>query len=76
VTLIAIEEHWFTPELTSALRGRDESLVLSDRDGNQERLRDLGAGRIAAMDAQGIDVSIVALAPPGTQPLPPATPCA
>lgn len=71
MTLIAIEEHWFTSDLTAALRGRDESLVFSDRDGNQERLQDLGAGRIAALDAQGIDVSIVALAPPGTQPLPP-----
>jgi predicted TIM-barrel fold metal-dependent hydrolase len=71
VTLIAIEEHWFPAELAAALRGRDESLVLNERDDNQERLRDLGAGRIAAMDAQGIDVSVIALAPPGTQPLPP-----
>jgi uncharacterized protein len=38
---------------------------------HQQRLEDLGAGRIATMDAQGIDVSILALTPPGTQPLPP-----
>ena len=38
---------------------------------HQQRLEDLGAGRIAAMDAQGIDLSILALTPPGTQSLPP-----
>jgi predicted TIM-barrel fold metal-dependent hydrolase len=39
---------------------------------NRQRLEDLGAGRIAAMDAQGIGVSIIALTPPGTHPLAPA----
>jgi uncharacterized protein len=76
VTLIAIEEHWIMPDLTSALRAmpehlRDESLAFNDIGDHQPRLQDLGAGRIAAMDAQGIDVSIIALTPPGTQPLPP-----
>ncbi|MFF4284290.1 amidohydrolase family protein [Streptomyces sp. NPDC001739] len=72
--LIAIEEHWVMPDVTAALRALphpDESLVLSEWGDNQERLEDLGAGRIAAMDAQGIDVSILALTPPGVQPLPP-----
>ena len=77
MTLIAIEEHWILPELTAALEAlpehlRDESLAFNKMGENQQRLEDLGAGRIAAMDAQGIDVSILALAPPGTQPLPPA----
>ncbi|MFE0020810.1 amidohydrolase family protein [Amycolatopsis sp. NPDC059021] len=76
VPLIAIEEHWILPELTSALTAlppevRDESLTLNERGDHRQRLEDLGAGRIAAMDAQGIDVSILALTPPGTQPLPP-----
>jgi uncharacterized protein len=76
VTLIAIEEHWILPELTSSLRAmpqqvRDESLAFNEMGDHQQRLEDLGAGRIAAMDAQGIDVSILALTPPGTQPLPP-----
>jgi predicted TIM-barrel fold metal-dependent hydrolase len=76
VTLIAIEEHWMMPDLTSALRAvpehvRDESLAFNEMGDNQQCLEDLGAGRIAAMDAQGIDVSILALTPPGTQPLPP-----
>ena len=76
MTLIAIEEHWMMPDLTSALKAvpqqlRDESLAFNELGDHQQRLEDLGAGRIAAMDAQGIDVSILALTPPGTQPLPP-----
>jgi uncharacterized protein len=76
MTLIAIEEHWMLPDLAAALSAlppphRDESLAFNDIGDHQERLQDLGAGRIAAMDAQGIDVSILALTPPGTQALPP-----
>ncbi|MFD8544710.1 amidohydrolase family protein [Streptomyces sp. NPDC059649] len=72
--LIAIEEHWIMPDVTSRLRAvsqPDESLAFNEMGDNQERLEDLGAGRIAAMDAQGIDVSVLALTPPGVQPLPP-----
>ncbi len=72
--LVAIEEHWILPELTEALRAAaspDESLAFNDLGDHQERLRDLGAGRIAAMDAQGIDLAVIALTPPGTQPLAP-----
>ena len=74
MTLIAIEEHWILQELTAALRSMpipDESLVFNALGDHQRRLEDLGAGRIATMDAQGIDVSILALTPPGAQPLPP-----
>ncbi|GAA2861136.1 amidohydrolase [Actinoplanes cyaneus] len=71
MTLIAIEEHWIMPGLTSALDGRDESLAFNDLGDHRRRLQDLGAGRIAAMDAQGIDLSVLALTPPGTQPLDP-----
>jgi len=74
--LVAIEEHWNMPDLTAALRARpehvrDESLAFNEMGDNQPRLEDLGADRIAAMDAQGIDLSILALTPPGTQSLPP-----
>ncbi|MGW8374844.1 amidohydrolase family protein [Streptomyces sp. ODS28] len=72
--LIAIEEHWTMPELTSALRSLqhpDESLQFNEQGDHQERLEDLGAGRIAAMDAQGIDLAVLSLTPPGVQPLPP-----
>ncbi|MFJ9843540.1 amidohydrolase family protein [Kitasatospora sp. NPDC101155] len=77
MTLIAIEEHWIMPGLTSALQAappelRDDSLAFNEMGDNRQRLEDLGAGRIAAMDAQGIDVSIIALTPPGTHPLTPA----
>ena len=74
MTLIAIEEHWITPGLTAALRAMprpDESLAFNQVGDHQQRLEDLADGRIAAMDAQGIDISILALTPPGTQPLAP-----
>ncbi len=74
MTLIAIEEHWMMPDLRSALASMpipDESLAFNAMGDHQERLEDLGAGRIATMDDQGIDVSILALTPPGTHPLPP-----
>lgn len=75
MTLIAIEEHWFLPELTDALVAQpapDPTVAFNEMGDNQKQLYDLGAGRLAAMDAQGIDVSIIALTPPGTQALPAA----
>jgi uncharacterized protein len=77
VALIAIEEHWTAPELTAALGAlpperRDDSVVFNELGDKLARLTDLGDGRIAAMDAQGIDVSILSLAPPATGPLRPA----
>jgi len=70
--LIAIEEHWMAPGVTSALKSLarpDESLAFNAMGDHQQRLENLGECRIAAMDAQGIDISILALTPPGTQPL-------
>ncbi|MEV5716822.1 amidohydrolase family protein [Amycolatopsis mediterranei] len=77
MALIAIEEHWNLPELTSAVKAlpedRGDASVLFDELGdNLERLDDIGEARIAAMDAQGIDLQILSLAPPGTHPLEPA----
>jgi uncharacterized protein len=77
VALIAIEEHWNLPELTSAVKALpedrgDPSVVLDELGDNLERLHDIGDARIAAMDAQGVDLQILSLAPPGTQPLAPA----
>ena len=74
MTLIAIEEHWVTPNLTDALKALprpDESLAFNEMGDHRHRLEDLGEERIAAMDAQGIDISVLALTPPGTQPLAP-----
>jgi predicted TIM-barrel fold metal-dependent hydrolase len=74
MTLIAIEEHWMLPELASALAAlprqhRDESLAFNQMGDHEQRLEDLGAGRLATMDEQGIDMSVLALTPPGTHPL-------
>ena len=70
--LIAIDEHWIAPGVTSALKTQarpDESLAFNEMGDHRQRLEDLGEFRIAAMDAQGIDISILALTPTGTQPL-------
>jgi len=75
VTLIAIEEHWMLPELAAALKGLpepDESLAFNELGDHAQRLGDLGHARLAAMDAQGIDIAILSLTPPGTHPLPAA----
>jgi uncharacterized protein len=75
--LIGIEEHWTTRALTTALKGlpegaRDESLMFNEMGDKLARLEDLGEGRIASMDEQGIDIQILGVAPPGTGPLAPA----
>ncbi|GAA2644441.1 amidohydrolase family protein [Streptomyces lunalinharesii] len=74
--VITIEEHWTTPGLDRALRAqplpfRDESVALNDRGDLPARLLDVGEQRIAAMDAAGVDVQVLSLAPPGTHGLPP-----
>ena len=73
--VVSIEEHWTTPGIDQALRAqpagiRDESLVLNDRGDIPARLLDIGEQRVQAMDAAGIDVQILSIAPPGTQGLP------
>ncbi|WP_405776536.1 hypothetical protein [Streptomyces sp. NBC_01538] len=80
MALIAIEEHWNLSELTAAVKALpedrgDASVVFDEIGDNLERLGDIGDigdARIAAMDTQGVDLQIISLAPPGTQPLKPA----
>jgi hypothetical protein len=74
MALVGIEEHWNLPELTAAVKAlpegrRDESVAFDEMGDNLEHLDDLDDVRIAAMDAQGLDMQILSLAPPGTQPL-------
>jgi len=74
--VIGIEEHWTTPELDRALRAqpagsRDASVALNDHGDLGERLLDLDELRIESMDASGVELQVVSLAPPGTHGLPP-----
>jgi hypothetical protein len=76
-TLIGIEEHWLLDDIDRAQQAlppdrRDASLALNEHGDTAARLRDLGAGRLAAMDEQGVDVQVLSLAPPATQGLSPA----
>jgi len=65
--LIGIEEHFLTHDVTSALAlapTRDDSLALN-AGVIGDRLHNLGAARLGLMDETGIDVQVLALAPPG-----------
>jgi predicted TIM-barrel fold metal-dependent hydrolase len=73
--IIAIEEHWNSASIRDALDrlpddARDESVAFNAMGDNQARLEDIGPGRIAAMDAAGIDVAILSVVTPATQALP------
>lgn len=77
MALIAIEEHWNAPGVMAAQKAlpegrRDESIALSEWGDNLTHLDDIGDARIAAMDAQGVDLQILSLAPPGTGAIAPA----
>ena len=73
--IIAIEEHWNRAGIRDALDrlqngARDESVAFNTMGDNQARLEDIGPGRVEAMDAAGIDVSILSVVTPATQALP------
>ncbi|WIB68180.1 amidohydrolase family protein [Curtobacterium sp. MCBD17_035] len=77
MTVIAIEEHWTTPDLRQALERlpgdrRDDSLVLNEHGDTLALLEDLDAARLAVMDEQGVDLQVLSVAPPATGPLDPA----
>lgn len=60
--VIAIEEHYWDPEL-EALFGTGEGGTPAMRD----KLEDLGEGRIAEMDKNGIDIQVLSHGAPSTQ---------
>jgi uncharacterized protein len=63
---IALEEHFWTPEL-AAPPGTGILAMFGPR--LDEQLRDLGKDRLADMDATGIDLQIISHLPPAAQPL-------
>src|SRR6202051_1717828 len=60
--IIALEEHFWTPELIAVRRTVDQVNPKS-----VERLGDLGALRLREMDGAGIDVQVLSEAEPGGQ---------
>src|ERR1700749_2752010 len=65
--LIAIEEHFLTPEISAAWAssaiGQDGTAAL-DRGEIEAKLDDLGEGRIALMDESGVDVQVLSVTTP------------
>ena len=64
--LVAVEEHFRTPELEAVLEGPEKLFSRSLGDS----LGDLGEGRLAAMDDAGIDVQVLSSAAPHLQDMP------
>jgi hypothetical protein len=76
-TVIAPEEHWWPAELAAALERlspdrRDGGLALFNDGERGRRLLDLGEDRLRDMVTQGVDVAVVSVTTPATQPLAPA----
>jgi 2,3-dihydroxybenzoate decarboxylase len=65
--VIALEEHYFDPEVAATFAGRDVP------PGIRERIHDVGAGRLRAMDEAGIDIQILSHGAPAVQRLDAAT---
>ncbi len=74
--LIAIEEHILPAELRAAWASAppplDSVSAIADGGENGARLADLGDGRLALMDEQGVDVQVLSLTTPGLHNLEPA----
>lgn len=76
---IALEEAFLVPEVAEAYLAVSEDVLAADRDLVQmqmmlrhiphirDRLLDLGEGRLALMDAGGVDVAVLSLVAPGVQ---------
>jgi uncharacterized protein len=66
---IALEEHCLTPELRDVLGPQIHPYYAVHRwpPALEARLMDLGDGRIAEMDAQGIDMQVLSIVQPGLE---------
>ena len=70
--VITLEEHFWTDALTDALTEANRSALAMPRLGAlADELRDLEEHRLADMDAAGIDVQVLSVAPPAAQELDP-----
>jgi uncharacterized protein len=70
--VIGVEEHAWTADLRNALLdyGTDDTVLqLNARPEVDDRLRDVGEDRVAAMDEAAVDVQILSISAPGTQAL-------
>lgn len=69
--LIAIEEHFLTPQIHAAWKnsplGTEGTDAFDERKEIAERLQDLGEGRIALMDETGVDVQVLSVTTPALQ---------
>jgi uncharacterized protein len=70
--VIALEEHFWTPEIEEAFRTQRNPDATSASPLGAD-LVDLGERRLAAMDATGIDFQVISHTTPGVQTLDPAT---
>jgi predicted TIM-barrel fold metal-dependent hydrolase len=74
--IIAVEEHILPAEIREAWAvappPHDPVSAIADGGENGARLADLGEGRLALMDEQGVDVQVLSLTTPGLHNLEPA----
>lgn len=72
--LIAIEEHFLTPDIRAAWASSaigQEGTAAFDRGEIEERLDDLGSGRMALMDESGVDTQVLSVTTPALHNLEP-----
>ncbi len=74
--MVGVEEHAWTAELRDALikDGTDDTvrMIANGWPEADEQLRDVGDRRLQRMDASGIDLQVLSISAPGTQPLKPS----
>ena len=70
---IALEEHFGTPKIAAAVRATGKMLSRKTQERIVEKLKDVGEGRLADMDAAGIDVQVLSATGVGLDKLDPKT---